>query len=219
MITIALDPGHGGEDPGAMGAAAAAKRTWCWRSPSASSPSSNSSPTCASCSRATATTSCRWACAWKKRARCRPTCSSRSTPTPSSSRPRAARRCSCCPEKGASSTAARWLANKENLADLIGGVNLRSQDRQLASVLLDLSTTAQINDSLKLGNAVLSEIGGKTLELVQGGFGDGASELTVGEWARGQVAGGGAFVARSDLTVAGVHESHAGSYPSPLALR
>ena len=63
-------------------------------------------------------------------------------------------------EKGASSTAARWLANKENAADLIGGVNIKTHDRQLASVLLDLSTTAQINDSLKLGKAVLSEIGG-----------------------------------------------------------
>ncbi len=63
-------------------------------------------------------------------------------------------------EKGATSTAARWLANKENSADLIGGVNIKSHDKLLASVLLDLSTTAQINDSLKLGKAVLSEIGG-----------------------------------------------------------
>jgi N-acetylmuramoyl-L-alanine amidase len=63
-------------------------------------------------------------------------------------------------EKGASSTAARWLANKENAADLIGGVNIKSHDRQLASVLLDLSTTAQISDSLKLAKAVLGEIGG-----------------------------------------------------------
>jgi len=63
-------------------------------------------------------------------------------------------------EKGASSSAARWLANKENLADTIGGVNVKSHDKQLASVLFDLSTTAQINDSLKLGKAVLSEIGG-----------------------------------------------------------
>jgi N-acetylmuramoyl-L-alanine amidase len=63
-------------------------------------------------------------------------------------------------EKGASSTAARWLANKENLADSIGGVNIGSHDKQLASVLLDLSTTAQISDSLKLGKAVLGEIGG-----------------------------------------------------------
>jgi len=63
-------------------------------------------------------------------------------------------------EKGASSSAARWLANKENLADAIGGVNLYGQDKQLASVLFDLSTTAQISDSLKLGKAVLGEIGG-----------------------------------------------------------
>ncbi|MGV7209555.1 N-acetylmuramoyl-L-alanine amidase [Oxalobacteraceae bacterium A2-2] len=63
-------------------------------------------------------------------------------------------------EKGASSSAARWLADKENLADTIGGVNVKNHDRQLASVLFDLSTTAQINDSLKLGKAVLSEIGG-----------------------------------------------------------
>jgi N-acetylmuramoyl-L-alanine amidase len=63
-------------------------------------------------------------------------------------------------EKGASSSAARWLANDQNKADLIGGVNLGSHDKQLASVLFDLSTTAQISDSLKLGKAVLTEIGG-----------------------------------------------------------
>lgn len=63
-------------------------------------------------------------------------------------------------EKGASSSAARWLANRENLADSIGGINMKGHDKQLASVLLDLSTTAQINDSMKLGKAVLSEIGG-----------------------------------------------------------
>ena len=62
-------------------------------------------------------------------------------------------------EKGASSTAARWLANKENAADLIGGINIRSKNQHLASVLLDLSTTAQINDSLKLAKSVLGEIG------------------------------------------------------------
>lgn len=62
-------------------------------------------------------------------------------------------------EKGASSTAARWLANKENAADLIGGINIRSKNQHLASVLLDLSTTAQISDSLKLAKSVLGEIG------------------------------------------------------------
>ncbi|USX27877.1 N-acetylmuramoyl-L-alanine amidase [Oxalobacteraceae bacterium OTU3CINTB1] len=63
-------------------------------------------------------------------------------------------------EKGATSTAARWLADKENQADTIGGVNVKNHDRQLASVLFDLSTTAQINDSMKLGKSVLGEIGG-----------------------------------------------------------
>jgi N-acetylmuramoyl-L-alanine amidase len=61
-------------------------------------------------------------------------------------------------EGGASSSAARWLAAKENSADLIGGINIGSQDKQIARVLLDLSTTAQINDSLKLGRAVLDEL-------------------------------------------------------------
>jgi len=63
-------------------------------------------------------------------------------------------------ENGATSSAARWLADKENSADLIGGVNLGVKDRNLARTLLDLSQTATINDSLKLGKAVLNEIGG-----------------------------------------------------------
>ena len=65
-------------------------------------------------------------------------------------------------EKGASSSAARWLANDQNRADLIGGANTAGggADKQLAIVLFDLSTTAQINDSLRLGKAVLKEIGG-----------------------------------------------------------
>jgi N-acetylmuramoyl-L-alanine amidase len=63
-------------------------------------------------------------------------------------------------ERGASSVAARWLADNQNAADLIGGVNVRTQDAQLARVLFDLSTTAQISDSLKVGKAVLQELGG-----------------------------------------------------------
>lgn len=59
----------------------------------------------------------------------------------------------------ATSTTARWLAKRENDADLIGGVNLGSRDSSLAKTLLDMSTTAQIKDSLKLGSAVLNEIG------------------------------------------------------------
>jgi N-acetylmuramoyl-L-alanine amidase len=62
-------------------------------------------------------------------------------------------------EGGASSTAARWMAAKENQADLIGGVNVKQQDSHVARALLDMSTTAQINDSLKLGSALLGEMG------------------------------------------------------------
>jgi len=64
-------------------------------------------------------------------------------------------------ETGASSTAARWLASKENAADRIGGVNLNSApEREVRQLLLDLSTTAQINDSLRVGNSVLEELRG-----------------------------------------------------------
>jgi N-acetylmuramoyl-L-alanine amidase len=62
-------------------------------------------------------------------------------------------------ERGATSMQARWLAKKENSADLIGGVNLKQKDPYLARTLLDLSQTATINDSLRLGREVLSEIG------------------------------------------------------------
>lgn len=62
-------------------------------------------------------------------------------------------------QSGASSTAARWIADKENRADLVGGVNIRAQDQHVARAMLDMSTTAQINDSLKLGSALLGEIG------------------------------------------------------------
>ena len=60
---------------------------------------------------------------------------------------------------GASSSAARWMAAKENKADLIGGLNVKAKDAVVQRALLDMSTTAQINDSLKLGNTLLGEIG------------------------------------------------------------
>ncbi len=63
-------------------------------------------------------------------------------------------------ETGATSAAARWLAQKENAADLIGGVNIHAaKDPVLARTLLDLSQTATINDSLKLARHVLDGIG------------------------------------------------------------
>ncbi|MFW5332486.1 N-acetylmuramoyl-L-alanine amidase [Hydrogenophaga sp. ZJX-1] len=60
--------------------------------------------------------------------------------------------------KGASSAAARWMANKENAADLVGGINVKAKDATLQRALLDMSTTAQIKDSLKLGSAMLGEV-------------------------------------------------------------
>jgi N-acetylmuramoyl-L-alanine amidase len=58
----------------------------------------------------------------------------------------------------ASSAAARWMANKENGADAIGGLNIKVQDQHVQRALFDMSTTAQINDSLKLGVEMLSQI-------------------------------------------------------------
>ena len=60
---------------------------------------------------------------------------------------------------GASSSAARWMAAKENKADQIGGINVKAKDQQVQRALLDMSTSAQIKDSLKLGGTLLSEIG------------------------------------------------------------
>jgi len=61
--------------------------------------------------------------------------------------------------RGASSEAARWIAKKENASDLIGGISLDDKDDLIASVLLDLSQTATIQDSLELGSDVLKKLG------------------------------------------------------------
>lgn len=62
-------------------------------------------------------------------------------------------------ETGATSAAARWMAKKENAADIVGGVNIKTKDATIMRALLDMSTTAQIKDSLKLGQAVLGHLG------------------------------------------------------------
>ena len=62
-------------------------------------------------------------------------------------------------QNGASSSAARWMADRENAADLVGGVNLKAKDPTVLRTLLDMSTTAQINDSMKAGHEVLGHIG------------------------------------------------------------
>ncbi len=77
-------------------------------------------------------------------------------------------------EKGATSAAARWLAKRENEADLIGGINVDVKDVYLKQTLIDLSQTATISDSLKLARSVLDELGSiNTLhkgEVEQAGF-------------------------------------------------
>lgn len=62
-------------------------------------------------------------------------------------------------EGGATSAAARWMANKENASDMVGGVNVKAKDAEVMRAMLDMSTTAQIKDSLKLGHAVLGHLG------------------------------------------------------------
>jgi N-acetylmuramoyl-L-alanine amidase len=61
-------------------------------------------------------------------------------------------------DRGATSAAARWMAQKENDADKVGGINVRGSDPNLRRAIFDMSTTAQINDSLKLGKALLGEM-------------------------------------------------------------
>jgi N-acetylmuramoyl-L-alanine amidase len=61
-------------------------------------------------------------------------------------------------QNGATSTAARWMADKENAADLVGGVNFKAKDSTVLRAMLDMSTTRQIKDSLKLGGEVLGQI-------------------------------------------------------------
>jgi N-acetylmuramoyl-L-alanine amidase len=61
---------------------------------------------------------------------------------------------------GASSATARWMAQRENAADLVGGINVATvRDKQVMQAMLDMSTAAQIKDSLKLGNEVLAPLG------------------------------------------------------------
>ena len=58
--------------------------------------------------------------------------------------------------KGATSATARWIANKENQSDLIGGINVGQQDAHIQRIMLDMSTTAQIRDSMVLGKYLIN---------------------------------------------------------------
>jgi N-acetylmuramoyl-L-alanine amidase len=61
-------------------------------------------------------------------------------------------------ERGATSEAARWLAEKENSSELLGGASLPDKDNVLRSVLIDLSQTNTISESLQIGTSVLREL-------------------------------------------------------------
>lgn len=62
-------------------------------------------------------------------------------------------------ERGATSSAAMWLAKNQNEADLIGGANFKEVDKRLQSVLVDMTTSWKINYSLELGHSVLQYLG------------------------------------------------------------
>ncbi len=62
-------------------------------------------------------------------------------------------------DKGASSSAAKWIADKENKADSVGGLNIKVKDAEVKKALFDMSTTAQIKDSLNVGSGIIREIG------------------------------------------------------------
>jgi N-acetylmuramoyl-L-alanine amidase len=62
-------------------------------------------------------------------------------------------------DHGASTEQARWLANHENAADLVGGVDLHDKDDRLAAVLLDISQSATMDASFDLGNRLLESLG------------------------------------------------------------
>lgn len=62
-------------------------------------------------------------------------------------------------QSGATSSAARWMANRENAADIVGGANIKAKDAEVLRAMLDMSTTAQIKDSLHVGREVLGQIG------------------------------------------------------------
>jgi N-acetylmuramoyl-L-alanine amidase len=157
-LVIAIDAGHGGEDPGALGrrgtrekditlAVASALKRYIDRDPDMKAVMVRTGDYYVSLRRRTAIARSRQADLFVSiHADAYPKRSVRGSSVYALSR------------RGASSEAARWLADKENAADLIGGVSLRDKEDLLAKVLWDLSMTKTISDSLELGQDVLSEL-------------------------------------------------------------
>jgi len=159
LVTIVLDPGHGGEDPGAVGARGSYEKNVTLSIARRLKQKIDAEPSM----RAVLTRDGDYFVPLQQRVtRARRVQSDLFVSIHADAFVRPDARGSSVfvlSESGASSSAARWLAQKENDADLIGGVNLAKQDGHLARTLLDLSQTATINDSLKLGKAVLNELG------------------------------------------------------------
>ena len=163
IIIVALDPGHGGEDPGAIGPAGTREKDVVLRVAHLLRDRINATTVGGNPMRAFLTRDAdffvplgtRVEKARRVQADLFISIHADAFTTP------AARGASvfALSQSGASSTAARWLANKENQADLVGGLNVQSKDQHVQRALLDMSTTAQINDSLALGTVLLGEIG------------------------------------------------------------
>jgi N-acetylmuramoyl-L-alanine amidase len=162
IIIVALDPGHGGEDPGAIGPAGTREKDIVLQVAHRLRERINASSVNGSPMRAFLTRDAdffvplgvRVQKARRVQADLFVSIHADAFTTP------AARGASvfALSQGGASSSAARWLANKENEADKVGGINVGGHEVQVQRALLDMSTTAQINDSLKLGGAMLGEI-------------------------------------------------------------
>ena len=162
LIIIALDPGHGGEDPGAIGPAGTYEKDVVLRLSHRLRERINATSSNGNAMRAFLTRDAdyfvplhtRVAKARKVKADLFISLHADAffTPNPQGASVFA------LSQGGASSAAARWMADKENKADLIGGVNVKVRDAQVKRALLDMSTTAQIKDSLQLGGNMLSEI-------------------------------------------------------------
>jgi len=163
LIIIALDPGHGGEDPGAIGPGGTQEKDVVLRlahrlRERINAASSNGNPMRAFLTRDAdffVPLHTRVDKARRVQADLFISLHADAFFTP---RPQGAS-VFALSQDGASSSAARWMAAKENKADVIGGLNVRARDIQVRRALLDMSTAAQIKDSLQLGGAVLKEIG------------------------------------------------------------
>ncbi|RYF33799.1 MAG: N-acetylmuramoyl-L-alanine amidase [Comamonadaceae bacterium] len=162
IIIIALDPGHGGEDPGAIGPAGTREKDIVLQVAHKLRDRINASTVAGNPMRAFLTRDAdffvplgvRVQKARRVQADLFVSIHADAFTTP------AARGASvfALSQHGASSSAARYMANKENESDKVGGINVGDHEVQVQRALLDMSTTAQINDSLKLGSAMLGEI-------------------------------------------------------------